>query len=372
MELAEFEEKLQELESKLERLRALYDQYFMGIERMEPSILRREVDRDLWTLRRENIRNTGARYRMQMLSQRYQTMQQYWGRTVRDIENGTYKRDLRKALERFGEAAATSYAARKWKERVERGLAKKEERDTKLASTRREAGLDVPAGAAPQATDASPPAGAPGTPEAAGPAKPLTAPGPACPPGLGLPGAASGLNRGASAFAAQAAAYRQAMSGPTSGKVAAAAPVSGDSPSAAPPSVPQQPSSASLPRIAAAPPSSSLPRIPVVPPSSVSTPASRPDPIVGSVARQPAAPSAASPAVAPDGAVSEARVKQIYAQYVDARRQHNESTASVSYESLAKSIRESATKLREKAGTRAIDFEVAVKDGKTVLKPVVR
>jgi hypothetical protein len=65
-------------------------------------------------------------------------------------------------------------------------------------------------------------------------------------------------------------------------------------------------------------------------------------------------------------------MRQIYDRYVEVRRQQNEAPGAVSYESLARSLRENAAKLREKAGSRAIDFEVTVKDGRTVLKPVVR
>ena len=40
-----------------------------------------------------------------MIIQRYNTFQQYWQRICREIENGTYKRDLGRAAERFGAAA---------------------------------------------------------------------------------------------------------------------------------------------------------------------------------------------------------------------------------------------------------------------------
>ena len=56
MENAELEVALEELESRLERLRALYEQYFMGIERIEPAIPRKDIDRRIYVLRREKIR----------------------------------------------------------------------------------------------------------------------------------------------------------------------------------------------------------------------------------------------------------------------------------------------------------------------------
>ena len=59
-------------------MRALYEQYFIGIEKIEPQIPRKDVERRIWVLRREQIRNTGLRFKFQMLVQRYNTFQQYW------------------------------------------------------------------------------------------------------------------------------------------------------------------------------------------------------------------------------------------------------------------------------------------------------
>ena len=49
---------LNELEARLERLRSLYEQYFIGIEKLEPSIPRQDVDRRIYALRKTQIRNT--------------------------------------------------------------------------------------------------------------------------------------------------------------------------------------------------------------------------------------------------------------------------------------------------------------------------
>jgi hypothetical protein len=69
--------------------------------------------------------------------------------------------------------------------------------------------------------------------------------------------------------------------------------------------------------------------------------------------------------------LSDDRLRQLYSQYVQTKRSQNESTASLSYDEMARSLRESSAKLREKHG-KAVDFEVAVKEGKTVLRPVVK
>ncbi len=96
------------------------------------------------------------------------------------------------------------------------------------------------------------------------------------------------------------------------------------------------------------------------------------------VARPPAAqvPVMARPAQATrsetNDSISDARVKEIYKQYVDSKRKANESTAAITYDGVAKQLRESTAKLREKNKGKNVDFEVILKDGKTVLKPVVK
>jgi hypothetical protein len=64
-------------------------------------------------------------------------------------------------------------------------------------------------------------------------------------------------------------------------------------------------------------------------------------------------------------------VRQLYVEYVETKRRQKESTASLTYEGLAESLRASSARLREKHG-KAIDFEVGVKDGKAVLRPRIK
>jgi len=73
----------------------------------------------------------------------------------------------------------------------------------------------------------------------------------------------------------------------------------------------------------------------------------------------------------PDDGLSATRLRQIYGQYVEAKRKANESTAAITYEKVAANLRQTATQLQAKhKGT--IDFEVVMKNGKPVLKPVVK
>ena len=94
MQPQEIAQLVDDIETRLDRLRALYDQYFMGLEKMEPHVARKDVERKLQSLRREQIRNTGVRFRFQMLLQRFNTYQTYWMRICRKIEEGTYRRSM--------------------------------------------------------------------------------------------------------------------------------------------------------------------------------------------------------------------------------------------------------------------------------------
>lgn len=104
----EFDVELSELENRLERLRALYEQYFLGIEKIEPGVARKDVDRRFWLMRKVKVRNTARRFKLQMLTQRYNTLQQYWTKICRQIENGTYIRQLAKAKRRAAEQKIAS------------------------------------------------------------------------------------------------------------------------------------------------------------------------------------------------------------------------------------------------------------------------
>ena len=65
-------------------------------------------------------------------------------------------------------------------------------------------------------------------------------------------------------------------------------------------------------------------------------------------------------------------MRQIYGKYVEAKRAAQESTAGITYERLAESLRTQAAKLREKNPSRSVDYEVVIKDGKTMLKPILK
>src|SRR5262249_3871778 len=91
------EEVLSDLEHKVERLKILYEQYFMGIEKIEPQTARKEISRKILEITQLQIRNTALRYRFHALNQKFGAYTTYWNRTMREIENGTYFRSVARA-----------------------------------------------------------------------------------------------------------------------------------------------------------------------------------------------------------------------------------------------------------------------------------
>ena len=107
------QQEVEELELKVERLKALYQQFFMGIEKIPPDVLKKEVDRTIWRLRREQLRGTRLLFKFQQIVQRYNTYQNYWARILRQMESGTYQRDVMRAARRFGANEVLTIAGRR-------------------------------------------------------------------------------------------------------------------------------------------------------------------------------------------------------------------------------------------------------------------
>ncbi len=80
------------LESKIARLKLEYEQYFMRVLRREPANLRAELDRLMLSYTGMNITNAMLKFRLNSAIAKYNSYRQYWNRTLREIEEGTYSR----------------------------------------------------------------------------------------------------------------------------------------------------------------------------------------------------------------------------------------------------------------------------------------
>jgi hypothetical protein len=89
--------RLEDLGRKMDRLRALYESFFMGSDRVPPNMPRRELNRLMMEQQQTPMRNATLRFRFQTLQQRWVLYTTYWNRTLQEIEGGTYRRDLARA-----------------------------------------------------------------------------------------------------------------------------------------------------------------------------------------------------------------------------------------------------------------------------------
>lgn len=94
-------EALDALDKALERLRLGYEKYFRGIERRPPVHERMALERDVREFFRSPPRTAVARFRFSNFRQRMTTFETYWNRVMRQIEEGTYERDVRRARSRL-------------------------------------------------------------------------------------------------------------------------------------------------------------------------------------------------------------------------------------------------------------------------------
>jgi len=85
---------LDELQVRIDQLKIAYEQYFLGIEKFAPVKERQECARIVRRVQTAQTTNTALRFRLNSLNQRFLSYQTYWNRILRQIEAGTYHRDL--------------------------------------------------------------------------------------------------------------------------------------------------------------------------------------------------------------------------------------------------------------------------------------
>jgi len=291
----EFEIMLSDAEIQLSRIKHLYEQWFQGIERIEPQIPRKQFDRTLHSLRKEQPRNTALRFRFQTLIQRYTTLQTYWRRIGRQIEEGTYRRDLLRA-----------------RRRREAGREQREQERTRRSSGPVELDPNADVNLDQLIADAS---------ERIDELKRTP---------VASATAASGDQEDTATTLQNIRAQRA------------------------------QPATAAKPQAAAARFSKPKSRRPA--------PAKEPLQKTPSPASRRAPPEINARSKGP----GDARMRQIYESYVEAKRGNNERTDKIDYERVAKSLKKMIPVLDRKHKGKRIDFKVVVKDGKVGIKPVVK
>ena len=361
MTLEELDVALEELETRVERLRALYEQYFMGFEKIEPAVPRKDVERRIYVLRREKIRNTGKRFKLQTIIQRYNTFQQYWQRICREIENGTYKRHVLRAERALApDAQLTIAARRRFGKLIAAGAgegitnAASEEPQAAHPSTRPPESMDEETNRPPPLRRSEvresipmPAEEAPTQARRVPPAKPVQ------PRPL-----SSKPPEGAQKF--DSLELDMGFLGswvPPPPKPAPKVP-----PKAAPePEPAPEPKAKSSPQAAPPPKPKSSPR--AAPPPKAAPPARAVPPPKAAPPPKPAAPSAQG--------LSDQRVRDLHEKLLAMKRENKEA-GQISLENLSRSLRETESKLRAQHKDRRIDFDVVIRDGKAIVKPTVK
>jgi hypothetical protein len=90
-------DELGELGEEVEALRAAYEQYFLGIERRPPTQRHERLKKRVVAIQTTTVKQTAVKFKAQQLNSRLLTYERLWSRTLKEIEEGTYKRDVFKA-----------------------------------------------------------------------------------------------------------------------------------------------------------------------------------------------------------------------------------------------------------------------------------
>lgn len=308
MDHKQFEILLHDAEVKLKRLKALYEQWFQGVERIEPQVARKDLDRLFETLKKEQPRNTAARFRLQQLQARYNVYVSYWQRIARQIEEGTYERDLHRAQRRRHSVESAPREVKTYELDETAVSSSANSLDDEIAEALSALGQ--------RATDSAP---------ATAPRGPLSA---------------------FSPFAMRSSAPPRAPTVP---------PAHGSFQHGPPHPAPLVTARFGKPPVEAPSRGPIAPTRPKAVPPPPPRSATRPQPV-----------SSPSPPRSDD-----ARLKRLYDEYIAARRRNNERVDHLRYERMAESVRKMQAKLREKHGNKTIDFEVVVQNGRVGLKPKI-
>ena len=108
--------ELSQLEEMISDLKVQYEQFFSGILALAPEKAHADVKRTIRGLMQAPFRNSALNYRLRALRNRYNSLDTYWQRVLKQREEGTYSKDVFKANLRernaFEEARAETKAGK--------------------------------------------------------------------------------------------------------------------------------------------------------------------------------------------------------------------------------------------------------------------
>lgn len=77
---------------ELEHLRIEYEKYFIGVEARAPAEMHTAVERKIRRLLTQLVTRTSEKFQMENLRNRFVSLNNYWARVLREMEEGTYFR----------------------------------------------------------------------------------------------------------------------------------------------------------------------------------------------------------------------------------------------------------------------------------------
>lgn len=94
---AQVSQELDTVEALLHALRGQYEQYFLGMEKRPPVRAHEQFKKRLAGLKTIPARNSALSFRLQSLQATAATYERLWMKTMKEMEDGTYRRDVFKA-----------------------------------------------------------------------------------------------------------------------------------------------------------------------------------------------------------------------------------------------------------------------------------
>lgn len=308
------------VEADLMELKAAYEQYFLGQERRPPAQLHADLKKRMQALRNTFVNSTPVKFRIQNLQQRVTTFERLWERSLLEMENGTYRRDLFKAKRHLEQ-----------RQKKKNGTASDELDDLHIDEDLDLSDLDSDGDSLDSAMAAAAEAVAKPKAPAVAPLVPPIAPTvPAIAPLV--PGVAPARPVTSSGIPAITAVHPGATGSNPALKPAGS---TGANPAL------QRP---------------------------VTNPAIRPPGVTGTNPALKAPPSRPAAPVGSDGGLNEQKIKAIYDAYVMAKRRCGEDTSKLSLDSVATTLRSQVPTLMKQHNAKSVEFKVVIKDGKAVLR----
>lgn len=97
---AQVAQEVDSVEALLHALRGQYEQFFLGMEKRPPTKAHEQFKKRLEALKTVPSRNSALSFRIQSLQATAATYERLWARSLKEMEDGTYRRDVYKARRR--------------------------------------------------------------------------------------------------------------------------------------------------------------------------------------------------------------------------------------------------------------------------------